>query len=411
MSKKRILLIAWVQVMSVCICGTPAPGAMPLVETIDMNGSGDNADDMCLWLHPTDPSRSVILGSNKSEDGNGGVYSFDLSGGRSGGAASWGVGTWFDQEKKINNVDVSYNFQAGAEKWDIVTAANRTDDRVDMFRVATGVGGDFAGLVSVGSISTSVLGGDNPYGTTLFHSKSLNTHYLIASSKNGQTAQWELSYNAGAVTGSKVWQADLTGGSEVEGIVADHEKEVVYIASENTALYRYQTIGGVIQDAGRVTVDTAGGGHLTACIEGLAIYYAPDGAGYLIASSQGSSQFAVYSRQFTGGDANAHILDFTIGQNAGLGIDAVSGTDGVDVTGADLGGAFDDGMFLAHDTSNSGGSISNVKLVDWADVADETIPALIIDTGWDRRSVPDPATASLLALGALALLRRRRDRL
>ena len=403
---RSTLLIACVYMMSACLGGPAAPAAVPLVETIDMNGSGDNADDMALWLHATDRSKSVILCSNKTNAVNGGNYSFALKGGSSNGLG-WGAGNWFDQGKKINNVDLRYNFQAGSEKWDIVVGSNRTDDRIDILRVTTGLGGDFTGLVNVGSILTG-LGGDNPYGMAMFHSKSQNKHYAIASSYNGQTAQWELSYDAGSVTGTKVWQADVTGGNVLEGIVADDEKEVVYIAGEDSAIYRYQTVNGVIQNAGRVTVDSVSGPNLTADIEGLTMYYASDGKGYLMASSQGSGQFAVYDREFTGAAANSYIKNFSVGANAGAGIDSVSGTDGIDVTSANLGGLFTDGMFLAHDTSNSGGTISNIKLVDWADVADEAGPSLLIDTTWDPRSVPEPATMVLIAAGVPLLLKRSR---
>ena len=405
---QRIVLLGCVYMMLACLGGPAAPAAIPLVETIDMNGGGDNADDMCLWLHPTDPSKSVIIGNNKSGDANGGIYSFALDGGRSDGAGSWGAGNWFDQGKKINNVDVRYNFQAGDQNWDIVVGTNRTNDQVDILRVDTDGNGDFTGLTGVGSISTSGLGGDNPYGITLFHSKSQNKHYAIASSKNGTVAQWELTYNAGTITGTNVWQANVSG-SEVEGIVADDENEVVYIAGENTSIYRYQTTDGVIQNAGRVTVDTAGGAHLTADIEGLTIYYTSDGAGYLLASSQGSGQFAVYDREFTATNPNAYVVNFSIVANPDAGIDGVSGTDGIDVSSANLGGSFENGMFLAHDTSNSGGSISNIKLVDWADVADEKVPNLTIDTAWDPRSVPEPATMVLIAAGIPLLLRRKRS--
>jgi len=37
-------------------------------------------------------------------------------------------------------------------------------------------------------------------------------------------------------------------------------------------------------------------GHLTADVEGMAIYRGANGAGYLIVSSQGSSEFMVYER-------------------------------------------------------------------------------------------------------------------
>ena len=391
--------------MIVVCLGVPSASAVealtPLVETTDMNGSSDVADDMCVWLHPTDRSKSIIFGNNKTDgdDPEGGIYCYALDGGPtdtlSPDTLGWGAGNWFDQGKKVNNVDVRYNFQAGSEQWDLVVGGNRTDERIDIFRVDTDAGGDFTGLTKVGSIQTDSswipsgnnIGNDSPYGLAMFHSKSQNKLYAIASSKGGRVAQWEMSYNAGTelippfIEGTRVWMTPLVafGGASdfnelVEGIVADDEKDVVYIAGENTSIYRYQTVNGVIQDAGRVTVASVGDGNLTADIEGLTMYYASDGEGYLIASSQGSSQYAVYDREFSGSAPNAYIKNFSIVGNAH--------TDGIDVVNVNLGGSFTDGMFLAH---SGDGSPSNIKLVDWADVANATGPPLLIDTSWDPR--------------------------
>lgn len=259
--------------MMVACLGVPAASAVealtPLVETTAMNGSSDVADDMCVWLHPTDRSKSIIFGNNKTDgdDPEGGIYCYALDGGPT-DTLGWGAGNWFDQGKKVNNVDVRYNFQAGSEQWDLVVGGNRTDERIDIFRVDTDAGGDFTGLTQGGSIPTDggwtypgtetegYLDGDNPYGLAMFHSKSQNKLYAIASSDIGMVAQWELSYNA--VTGfieskidgeeGRVWMTPGPGGiaGNVEGIVADDEKDVVYIAGEDTSIYRYQTLNGVI---------------------------------------------------------------------------------------------------------------------------------------------------------------------
>ena len=411
--------------MIVACLGVPAASAVdaliPLVETTDMNGSSDVADDMCVWLHPTDRSKSIIFGNNKTDhedkdgdgdkdDGEGGIYCYALDGEPtdtlSPDTLGWGAGNWFDQGKKVNNVDVRYNFQAGSEQWDLVVGGNRTDERIDIFRVDTDAGGDFTGLTQVGSIQTDSnwipsgnnIGNDSPYGLAMFHSKSQNKLYAIASSKGGRVAQWEMSYNAGTelidpfIEGTRVWMTPLVAfegdydfNELVEGIVADDEKDVVYIAGENTSIYRYQTLNGVIQDAGRVTVASVGDGNLTADIEGLTMYYASDGEGYLIASSQGSSQYAVYEREFSGTAANAYIKNFSIVGNAH--------TDGIDVVNVNLGGSFTDGMFLAH---SGGGSPSNIRLVSWADVANATGPTLLIDTSWDPRSAGFEAPQTVL---------------
>jgi myo-inositol-hexaphosphate 3-phosphohydrolase len=367
-----------------------AAAVRPLVETTAMYGSGDVADGVCLWVHPTDGARSVVFGANKGEAGGGGLYAFALDGGHAVGD-SWQAGVnWFAAGDGINVADVGYGFQAGEQTWDILCAANRTDDTIDVFRVETAPGGDLTGLTKVGAVAPLHLEDDYPYGLAVFHSRSQSRHYVVVSDKDGLCEQLALSYSAatGQVTGTSVWHDDVSGdGVEVEGIVADNDREVVYIASEDTNIYRYTTRDGVIRSAGRVTVDSTAGPRLDADIENMALYYAADGQGYLIASSQGDSEFAVYERDFTGAGANEHVVNFAI--EAGNGIDAVTGTDGIYVVSTGLGGDFDDGIFIAHD--ESGHDPTNFKFVDWADIADEVQPALRVFRGWDPRGVPRPA--------------------
>jgi len=95
---------------------------------------------------------------------------------------------------------------------------------------------------------------------------------------------------------------------------------------------------------------------LTSNVEGLALVYGANGAGYLVASSQGSSTYAIYRRA---GD-NAYVANFAIG--AANDIDAVSDTDGLDATAANLGPAFPQGLLVVQDGSNAGAN-QNFKLV------------------------------------------------
>lgn len=53
-------------------------------------------------------------------------------------------------------------------------------------------------------------------------------------------------------------------------------------------------------------VDRATGEHLTADIEGLTIFYAPNGKGYLMATSQGSNSYAMYEQQ----GSNCYVANF-----------------------------------------------------------------------------------------------------
>ena len=359
-------------------------------ETSSMLGTGDVADDPAVWVHPTNKSRSVILGTNKSKDGRGGLYAFDLDGKRF-GSDEWVSGVNRFDNERYNSVDLRYNFPAGQERWDIVAASNRSDREIDIFKVRKTASGDFSGLQKVGELplgSGLAPGSDAPYGLAMYYSQRLGRYYVFISDKEGRVAQYQLRYNpSGSLARENLVTADRLGlwdvsddGLPVEGIVADDEKDVVYIASENLGLYRYGTTDGKLNPNNRTTVDTPGK-RLQADIEGLTLHYAANGQGYLIASSQGSDSYTIYERSFLSGKANSFVTDFAISSGA---VDEVTNTDGIDVASVNLGGAFKGGLFIAHD--GEGNSPSNYKLLPWTSVAGGE---LRVDTSQDpRRKTP-----------------------
>lgn len=356
------------------------------VETFPMQGRGDIADDPAIWLHPSDPARSVVLGTNKAANAAvNGLYAWDLDGSPATEAVGWEAGVnWTGPEAhRYNNVDLRYRFPTGHEHWDIVVASNRARRTLDVFRIETDASNDFAGLTLVGSFGIGegfARGTDAPYGLALYQSKRLGRTYAIASDKIGNIAQWRLSFEENGepgrvITGHRVAFFDATvGDTEVEGMVADDDRDVVYIAGEDEGIYRYPTNDGVIDFEARVLVEAAATthstrGNLAADVEGLALYYSDDRAGFLIASSQGeelrshpaANTFAIYNREFAAGQPNAYLASFSV--DGGPDIDAVSMTDGLDVISADLGGAFSEGLLVVHD--GGGQSPSNFKFVSW----------------------------------------------
>ncbi len=372
--------------------GAQSP-ALPAYKTTALKGTGDVADDTAIWLHPTALAQSVIIGVSKSStSGSGGLYAFNLTGTRQGGGSSWSSNVnWFSGTKKYNNVDIAHGFPAGAQSWDLVCASNRTDRRIDVYRVLTDTSGAFAGLDPVGRVEIGTgfaSGTDAAYGCAVYHRRENGLFYVFTSDENGVMGQYALRHDpAGAGTarilGTRVAQWDVTAGNtEVEGIVADEHLNVLYIAAEDEAIYRYSTDAlGVVQTQARTTIDTAGNARLTADIEGLTIYYASHGTGYLIASSQGSDSYAVYNRAFAPGAANRYVKNFSIGANGS--IDRVTATDGIMVTNRNLGGSFTSGLFIAHD--GAGSSPTNYKLVPWQTIAADGGVLLDTDTAFDPR--------------------------
>ena len=75
-------------------------------------------------------------------------------------------------------------------------------------------------------------------------------------------------------------------------------------------------------------------------------------------------------------------------------IDAASVTDGLDVTNVNLGGLFDEGLFVVHDGSNSGTGqdSSNFKLVEFDEIAN--LGGLTLSTSFDPRAAVTAPTTS-----------------
>jgi 3-phytase len=95
-------------------------------------------------------------------------------------------------------------------------------------------------------------------------------------------------------------------------------------------------------------------------VEGLTIAYGPNRTGYLLASSQGNNSYTVYLRE----GSNHYIRTFRV--KDGNGIDGTQDTDGIDVTTANLGSSYPNGLFVAQDGSNTtadGTAFQNYKLV------------------------------------------------
>ena len=313
------------------------------VETEPVPHRGDAADDAAIWVHPADPSLSTIIGSDKQ----GGLAVYDLSGQQ----------LQYVAGGSLNNVDVRYDFPLGGRAVALVAASSKSDGGVAVYRVDPAT----RRLELTGS---PIRTGPGVYGLCLYRSRLNAKYYAFVTYEKGGAEQWELFANAGRVEGRKV--RTLPGGGQAEGCVADDELGHLYLAEEEVGIWKY----GAEPDAGEThtKVDsTDGGGHLTADVEGLAIYAAGDGTGYLIASSQGNNSFVVYRREAN----NPVVLSFTIGARDG--IDAVEDTDGIDVTSASLGPAFPQGLFVAQDGGNDRGN-QNFKLVPWEAIANALRP-------------------------------------
>ncbi len=302
------------------------------VETDPVPSGGDAADDPAIWIHPTDPTLSTIIGTNKQ----GGLAVYDLSGKQ----------IQYLADGQMDNVDLREGFMLSGQKVAIVAAGNRRDNSIALYKVNP----QTRQLENVAA--RAIKHGITAYGSCLYRNEKSGKVYYFATSKSGDVEQWELLDSNGKVDAKKV--RNFKVGTVVEGCVADDHLGQFYVSEEAVGIWKY----GAEPEAGatRTQVAKVGDGHLFADVEGLAIAYGPNGTGYLMVSSQGNHSYVVYRREGN----NEFVKKFRIAD--GEKVDGAQETDGIDVTTANLGPAFPNGVFVAQDGFNDKGN-QNFKLV------------------------------------------------
>src|SRR5215213_1173639 len=352
---------------------------VPTVETAPVPHSGDAADDPAIWINPSDPARSTIIGTDKQ----GGVAVYNLAGTQlEYKEVKYRDQTAVDRPATFNNVDIRADFPLAGQPAALVAASDRTkyyttSDKTQYFRriILFNVERETGKLAGpVGEIKVDF----EPYGLCMYHSQASGKFYVFVTSRypvgnvDGYVEQWEISDNgSGQVNANKV--SSFGVGSQTEGCVADDELGHLYLGEEDVGIWKYAAEPNEARDDDhRVLVDTATGpgGHLAGDVEGLTIAYGPNGTGYLLASSQGHDDtenqwnwkdaYAIYQRE----GSNAYVRTFRV--KDGNGIDGTEDTDGIDVTTASLGSSFPNGVFVTQDGVNataSGTANQNFKLV------------------------------------------------
>jgi 3-phytase len=308
------------------------------VETDPVPHDGDAADDPAIWVHPTDPAKSVIVGTDK----RGGLALYDLAGKQ----------IQFLPAGDFDNVDLRTGFLLSGRPVTLVTAGNRRDNTIAVYRL------DEAGRRLLEVAARTLHPGVAIYGSCMYHSRRSGRYYAIVTSKTGAVEQWELYERGGAIDGRRV--RGLRLGSQTEGCVTDDDLGFLYLSEEAKGIWKYGAEPDA-RDSGTLVDRTRGAGHLSGDVEGVTIAYGAGGSGLLIASSQGDSTFAVYRREAP----NRYVGSFKI--QAG-GVDGVQQTDGIDVTTTSLGAGFAGGVFVAQDGRNPGRN-QNFKLVHWPEIA------------------------------------------
>lgn len=314
-------------------------------ETDPVSSAGDAADDPAIWIHPTDPSKSTIIGTDKQ----GGMYVYDLDGNT----------IQFSQVGRVNNVDIRYGFSLNGKSSPLVTASNRTTKGISIFTVNA----QTRKLINIED-GIQDAGMIDPYGQCMYKSAADGKFYVFINDTDGIVRQFVLVESSkGRVSANFVREFSVE--SQTEGCAADDETGDLFLGEENNAIWKFdaEPNGGDERELVALIDDIP---ELTADVEGLAIYYKPNGEGYLVASSQGSNDYALFDRK----SPHAYIGSFAVVADGETGIDGSSETDGLDVSSANFGPDYPNGIFVAQDGRNVFPSEKqNFKIIDWNDIA------------------------------------------
>lgn len=392
----------------------------------DQAGGFADGDDPAIWVHPRATERSLVLATAKDA----GLRVYDVNGRRVQTIAT-APATATARSGRFNNVDIVSGHRLGGDVGDLAVVSDRGRDRLMIYAIDKGWDRDDAPLRNVtandaplvfSADAAEVQDQRTAYGIAAWVDRASGTPLVAVSRRNAtDLALFRLVRHGTRVSYERVDAIALPStftlpggtqwspceepgeGPQVEGMVADAERGVLFMAQEDVGIWRVSVGGGrfagqpvavdrvrefgvpatfdpVEEECVVSGADPGLGGHLAADAEGLTIYQAAGERGYLLASSQGDDGFAVYDRRGLGG----FLGRFTVGDGA---VDGVQGSDGAAVTNVAIGARFPKGLLVVHDGANTPEVAdgdeprdnTNFKFVPWERVAASLSPGLRVD--------------------------------
>lgn len=247
-----------------------------------------DSDDPAIWFNRANPAQSIVLGTDKDEDGA--IYAFDMDG-------------RIIEEKTVrgiarpNNVDVGYGLSLNGQLVDIAVVTERLTSNIRIFRLPDMVAIDNGGI--------RVFEGEQqaaPMGISMYKRPSDGTLFVIVSRKQGPVDgnylwQYRLEGNSdGTVQANKVRSFGMwSGKKEIEAVAVDNELGYVYYSDEGVGVRKYHADPDA-QDAGKelALFATEGFGKDQ---EGIAITRKGENGGWIIVSDQENGALRFYSRK------------------------------------------------------------------------------------------------------------------
>jgi len=325
--RKLLLTLSWSLMLFSCKDTLTPISENAIKPDIITEPTPHDTDDPAIWIHPTDPTKSLIVGTDKEVGG--GLYVYDLNG---------KIVNSYTKMDRPNNVDIAYGLQLNGKKIDIVVTTERKKNRIRIFSMPE--------LKPIDNGGIDVFENEkerDPMGIALYTRPSDGKIFAIIGRKFGPSGsylwQYELLDNGtGYVKGKVIRQfGSFSGKKEIEAIAVDNELGFVYYSDEQSGIRKYYADPAKNKDQ---EIAFFGQKDFKSDNEGIAIYKKTDTTGYILVSNQQANTFVVYKREGTAENRNHHK------KIAEIPTSTVE-CDGADATSVNLGNKFPNGMLVA----------------------------------------------------------------
>ena len=342
----------------------PPPSPSPLSKAVEIEAEYSTAtlsndpDDPAIWVHPSDPSRSLILGTMKVAAPAGAVVAFGMDG---------QIRQVISGIDRPNNIDVEYGMPLGGRRVDIAVVTERLARQLRVFRIEPADGR----LVDIGGLP--ILEGQTgeagaPMGIALYRRSRDEAIFAIVAPKEGPRQgylwQYRLIDSGGGRLAAKFVRrfgnfsaTSVREENEIEAVAVDDALGYVYYSDEADGVHKWHADPDHA-DAGRELAHFAKTGF-RGDREGIAIYALTDNTGYIVVTDQldEDSEYHFYPREGEAGAPHDHSREIAVVRG---GADA---TDGIEISSHALGPGLPQGAFVA---MNSGPR--NFLVFRWQDV-------------------------------------------
>lgn len=300
------------------------PALVPLAVTQPVSA---DSDDPAIWIHPTEPARSLVIGTDKTKAGA--LYAFDLKG---------AIIAKSIPLARPNNVDIAQGVVFGKKRLDLAVTTERKELRLRFFTLPD--------MTCVDAGDLLVFDGDEsraPMGVALYQRPRDGALFVIVGGKSGPTEGYLWQYRVQLRRDGKIGLRKVrefgrySGRKEIEAIAVDSELGHVYYSDEQYGIHKYAADPDA-PDANR-ELALFGTSGFASDIEGISVLRTGAGKGYLLVSNQQADTFRIFPREGTKSTPHHHPFLASVRVST-------RESDGSDVTSVALPG-YPGGLFVA----------------------------------------------------------------